>query len=280
MRKFDIWLNTFRQSIADYHYYTDFANVYRNANQYKAELHLLNSLVGSRDIENEFITIIDKFPTCLKAIPILLAKREEEIFCMDKKGAFTYNFSKMNLSINQYVYFMKETGLFNLISSHIISNLYDYVLGVNTGLDSNGRKNRGGYLMEDLCENYIKEISLPYGKQVDIQTIEKQLELNLASLSNNGEVTKRFDFVIYGKMSTYAIECNFYASGGSKLNETARSYKNIALEAKNIPGFTFIWLTDGKGWKNARNNLKETFDILPTLYNISELENGILKTLE
>jgi len=191
-----------------------------------------------------------------------------------------YRFDKMNLDIEQYIYFMKETGLFELIQKHLIANIYDYVLGVNTGLDSNGRKNRGGHLMEDLCEEYIKATGLPYGKEVYIETIEQQTGLNLSALSNNGEATKRFDFVIYGKKTVYAFECNFYASGGSKLNETAKSYKLLALESKSIDGFTFVWLTDGQGWKSAKHNLKETFDVLETMYNIADLESGVLDSLE
>lgn len=279
MRNFDSWLNTFRQSIATYKYYTDFDTVSRNTDKFKVELNILNALVGSRNIEKDFEGLIAKYPECLKVIPVLLAKRENEIFCMDKQGAITYNFSNELLSINQYVYFMRETGLFSLIQERIISNLYDYVLGVNVGLDSNGRKNRGGHLMEDLCEEYIKATGLPYGKEVYISSIEKKSGLNLSSISNNGDVKKRFDFVVYGQQSIYAFECNFYASGGSKLNETARSYKNIALESQSINGFTFVWITDGQGWRHARHNLKETFDVLATLYNISDLEGGVLKAL-
>ena len=279
MRNFDSWLNTFRQSIATYKYYTDFDTVSRNTDKFKVELNILNALVGSRNIEKDFEALIAKYPECLKVIPVLLAKRENEIFCMDKQGAITYNFSNELLSINQYAYFMRETGLFSLMQERIISNLYDYVLGVNVGLDSNGRKNRGGHLMEDLCEEYIKATGLPYGKEVYISSIEKKSGLNLSSISNNGDVKKRFDFVVYGQQSIYAFECNFYASGGSKLNETARSYKNIALESQSINGFTFVWITDGQGWRHARHNLKETFDVLATLYNISDLEGGVLKAL-
>lgn len=277
MRNFDEWLNSFRESIANYKYYTDFSVVFKNADRYKVELNILNSLIGSKDIENEFNKLIKEYPQCLQAIPILLAKRESDIFCMDKEGSFTYNFKKQNVPIEQYGYFMKETGLFDLLQNHIISNLYDYVLGVNTGLDSNGRKNRGGHLMENLCEEYIKELGLPYKKEECLRDVELNAKLDLSAISNDGSVDKRFDFVVYGKQSVYAIECNFYTSSGSKLNETARSYKTIALESKEIEGFTFIWLTDGLGWKKAKNNLKETFDVLDTIYNINDMEQGILK---
>ena len=77
----------------------------------------------------------------------------------------------------------------------------------------------------------------------------------------------------------YAIETNFYASQGSKLNETARSYKMISEEAKNIEGFTFVWFTDGIGWKSAKRNLEETFDVMDNIYNIKELEDGIMKKI-
>jgi len=280
-RNFNEWLKTFRKSICDYKYYTCFENVYKNTNDYKVELNILNSLIGSKNIESDFAKLLNDYPNVLKAIPILLAKRESEIYCVDDKGSFTYNFTRKNVSDKQYAYFMKETGLFDLISNHLIANLYDYVLGVNTGLDSNGRKNRGGDLMENLVESYIKESKLEYYKEMNLSEVENKFGLNLSSISNNGQTTKRFDFVVIGKSGTvYGIECNFYSGGGSKLNETARSYKMIAEESKEIEGFKFVWFTDGQGWISARHNLEETFDVLDNLYNIKELEDGIIKTLK
>ena len=103
--------------------------------------------------------------------------------------------------------------------------------------------------------------------------------VDLSALTNTGKTEKRFDFVIRTATCVYVVEANFYGSGGSKLNETARSYKMLALEARGIDGFKFVWFTDGAGWKSARQNLRETFDVLPTIYNISELESGIASTL-
>lgn len=178
---------------------------------------------------------------------------------------------------------MRKTGLFNLIQNHIINNLVDYVLGVETGLDSNGRKNRGGHLMEDLVEKYIMKAGfikdVNYFKEMKISEIEEKFKIDLSQISNKGKTVKRFDFVVKTENMIYAIETNFYASSGSKLNETARSYKQIAQEAKNINGFTFVWFTDGKGWIDARHNLEETFEILETIYNIDDMKNDILKTL-
>lgn len=276
MRDFKTWLEQFRPSIADYKYYTNFENAYGNIEKFKLELNMLNRLLGSKNIEADFRTLVAKHPECLRACPLLLAKRESMISCTDMFGTLVYDFANPNMTIDQYVYFMRETGLFELLENHITANLYDYALGINVGLDSNARKNRGGFLMEKLCEQYIAKMGLPYERQIPTKKLEQKTGLNLSALTHNGQVVKQFDFVIYGKNTTYVVETNFYASSGSKLNETARSYKTLALEAEQIDGLTFIWITDGQGWLSSKNNLKETFDVLPTIYNIAELEQGCL----
>ena len=283
MRNFEKWLGKFKNSIATYDYYIDLKKVIKNVDNIKIELNILNSLIGSKNIEKDFENIIKKYSETLKCIPILLAIRDTEIYAQDEEGGFLYNFKTPNYSIEQYKIFMRKTGLFDLIQNHIINNLVDYVLGVETGLDSNGRKNRGGHLMENLVEKYIVEAGfikgINYFKEMKISEIEEKFKIDLSQISNNGKTVKRFDFVIKTENMIYGIETNFYASSGSKLNETARSYKQIAQEAKDINGFTFVWFTDGKGWIDARNNLKETFEILETIYNIDDMENDIMKTL-
>ena len=276
-RNFDEWLSKFKSSISDYTYYVDFKKIYRNVDKIKVELNILNSLIGSNDIENEFKNIIVKYPETLECIPVLLAVRSNEIFIKDELKEYLFKFNKMVYSIDDYVRFMKESGLFDLLQNHIINNLYDYVLGIEVGLDSNGRKNRGGHLMENLVESYIRKAGIKeYYKEMYISEIENKWNLDLSSISGNNVSTKRFDFVIKTDNQVYVIETNFYSSQGSKLNETARSYKMLAEEAKKVNGLTFIWFTDGIGWKNARKNLEETFNELETLYNINDLENGIL----
>lgn len=279
-RDFNLWLNEFRDSIADYSYYINFDKVYNNVDSVKIELNILNSLIGSKDIENEFEYIINRYPEVLKCIPILLAVRASEIYAMDEDGGYEYSFKTRNLPIEQYKVFMRKTGLFELMSKHIINNLVDYVTGVETGLDSNARKNRGGHLMEDLVESFIKRAGFEkdknYFKEMYISEVTNKWGIDLSAISNKGKTEKRFDFVIKTDNMIYGIETNFYASGGSKLNETARSYKTLAMESDEIDGFTFVWFTDGKGWRSAKNNLEETFDIMPHIYNIKDLENRIL----
>ena len=280
MRDFNEWLKRFKSSIASYEYYSDFEKVYRNVDSIKVELNILNALVGSKNIEEDFVKIITKYPETLKCIPILLAVRANEIYAIDGDGEYTYDFKKPSLSIEEYKTFMRKTGLFDLIANRIVSNLVDYVTGVETGLDSNGRKNRGGHLMEDLVESYIKkagfEKGITYFKEMYIHEIIDRWGIDLSAISNQGKMEKRFDFVIKTDKTIFVIETNFYASGGSKLNETARSYKTLSQEVDTIDGVTFVWFTDGKGWTSARHNLEETFDVMEHIYNINDLENGIM----
>ena len=279
-RDFNTWLTNFRDSIATWKYYTDFQKVYRNAGSIKDELNILNGLIGEKEIEIEFRRIVDKYPSVLKVIPILIAKRETEIKITDAERNYIFNFKKPNYSIDEYVKFMRNTGLFDLLQNHVIHSLVDYVMGVETGMDTNGRKNRTGDAMEDLVESYIQKAGFikdnNYFKEMYLHQITDKWNVDLSAISNKGKTEKRFDFVIKTPDMIYVVETNFYSGGGSKLNETARSYKTLATETDTIDGVTFIWFTDGKGWTSARHNLEETFDVMEHIYNIKDLENGII----
>lgn len=285
-RNFSTWLSGFRDSIADYGYYIDFEKVHRNVDNIKVELNILNSLIGSKNIEVDFENLMRKYPEVLKCIPLLLAVRANEIYCQDENGGhlFQFDFGKYppnsHAHYERYKYFMRETGLFDLLENHIVNNLVDYATGVETGLDSNGRKNRGGHLMEDLVESFINKAGFvkdkTYFKEMYIHQITAKWGIDLSAISNQGKMEKRFDFVVKTPGMIYGVETNFYGSGGSKLNETARSYKTLALETDTIEGLTFVWFTDGKGWTSARHNLEETFDVMQHIYSINDMENGII----
>lgn len=279
-RDFDEWLGKFRASISSYDYYIDFDKVVRNVDEIKVELNILNSLIGSKDIESDFETIVARYPETLACIPLLLAVRGNEIYAQDEDGAFLYNFKKMNYNVEQYKIFMRKTGLFDMIVNHLVHNLVDYAFGIETGLDSNGRKNRGGHQMENLVEKYIQAAGFVkdknYFKEMYLKDIEQRWSIDLSALSNQGKAAKRFDFVIKTEKMIYAIETNFYGGGGSKLNETARSYKMLSQEADTIDGFTFVWFTDGIGWKSARGNLRETFEVMENIYSIDDMEHDVM----
>lgn len=282
-RTFDAWLDKFRKTIVDYGYFVDFEKVYGNVEAFKVELNILNTLIGSKSIERDFDRLVRDYPSALKCIPLLLAVRNDEICVYDSGKDILYNFDGNNVDASDYKVFMRETGLFDLLENHIICNLVDYATGVETGLDSNGRKNRGGHLMENLVEEFLRKAGLrrdsDYFKEMSASEIEFKWGLCMSAISNPGQADKRFDFVVKKASCVYGIETNFYTSSGSKLNETARSYKQLAIEAKEIDGFSFVWFTDGYGWRTARRNLKETFDVMEHLYNINDLESGIAKEI-
>ena len=281
-RNFKEWFNTFTDSIATYEYYTDFNTVYKNINKIKVELNIMNSLVGSKNIEKDFDNLFKRYPEIRKCLPLLIAVREKEIKVVDDGEKLKYNFTNID-DIVLLKKFMRKTGLFDLISNHLVNNLVDYATGVEVGLGSNGRKNRGGHLMENVLQGFIEKegfvLNQTYFKEMYLKDIEHKWNIDLSSLSNLGKVAKRFDYVVKTDNCIYAFETNFYSSSGSKLNETARSYKMIAEESKNIKGFAFVWVTDGLGWVDARNNLEETFDVMDNLYNIKDLSNGKLKEI-
>ncbi len=281
-RKFNEWFNTFTDSIATYDYYTDFNTVYSNVDKIKVELNIMNTLIGSKNIESDFDKLFKKYPEVRKCLPLLIAVRESEIKVVDEGEKLKYNFKTIN-DIKLLKRFMRKTGLFELISNHLVNNLVDYVTGVEVGLGSNGRKNRGGHLMEDVLQGFIEQAGFvkdkTYFKEMYLKDIEQKWDIDLSALSNLGKVAKRFDFVVKTNSCIYAFETNFYSSNGSRLNETARSYKMLAEESKNIKGFAFVWVTDGLGWTGAKNNLEETFDVMDNIYNLNELENGKLKEL-
>lgn len=289
-RNFDEWMSTFEDSIATWRYYTDFDKVYANVEKIKKELNLLNSLIGSKNIEKEFKELIEEYPKIIKAIPILIAKREDVIIIKDAEQDYYYNFKEMNYSLNDYIKFMKNSGIFDLLENHLISNLYDYVTGVEVGMDTNARKNRTGDAMEDLVESYIVKAGFiknhNYYKEVTSTKLKEKWNIDLTNILQNIDnetknkkvklAKKRFDFVVEKAGMLYLIETNFYASQGSKLNETARSYKMLNEEIKDVVGVTFVWFTDGLGWNSAKGNLKETFDTMDNVYSIADMKNEIM----
>lgn len=284
-RDFNEWLTTMTDTIADWTYYTDFPKIYDNVEKIKIPLNIMNSLIGSKNIRQDFLDLYQSYPEILKVVPILIAKRlKETIIVKDPIKDFYFDFRKPNYSIEEYAMFLEKSGIFDLLETHIVSNLLDYVTGVEAGMDTHARKNRTGHAMENIVQNYLEAAGYVLGetlfKEIYQDEIEERFSVDLSAITNEGNTDKRFDFVIKSDSTIYLIETNFYVGGGSKLNETARSYKMIAQETKTIQNVEFMWFTDGQGWFKAKKNLRETFDVLPHLYNTNDLKNDILKTLK
>ncbi len=284
-RAFDEIIASLKTTIAAYQYFVDFKKVFKNVDEIYIVLNLLNSLLNSKnEFDTRFLYLIHTYPETLKAIPLLLAVRapHSEVKVMDL-SLKTFHFDNLINEDKDYLKFMEETGLKDLIANGRVTNLVDYVIGVEVGLDSNARKNRTGKTMEDIINNYLssfKELEIiRQATKKDIQSIfrfDGLNELVFKEELGSKPADKRFDFAVKYNNHVFLIETNFYGSGGSKLNETARSYMALADQLQHIPGVSFIWITDGIGWVSAKNNLLESYEHQESLMTIEDLDTNFL----
>ena len=267
--KFKQFLSQFSETNATLDYFTDFKKIKSNINKISIKLNQLNYLIGKENLKEAVTELYQENPTVFEILDILIDIRKN-------KKAKTFNNKGEIVLINSYfnsperiLEYIQESGLEELFRNKEISNLVDYVFGIEVGLDTNARKNRGGENMSKAVSRIFDNAGVFYKKEVNITIFPDIISL--------GADVKRFDFVIKTKMKTYLIETNYYNSGGSKLNETARSYSDVAPKINQYDAYEFVWITDGQGWFTAKNKLEEAFNIIPSLYNLITLEDFINK---
>lgn len=246
---------------------TDFNKVSINVNKMSLKLHQLNHLLGKDDLYEAVKEIFKENPKTFSVLGILVAVRDNKSVLNDQN--IPVGLDDYFANYDGICEFIKETGLEDVFQSKKITNLVDYVFGVEVGLDTNARKNRGGTIMEKCVAKAFDEAGIKYMKQVE-SSVFKEIE-------SLGEDLKRFDFVISTPNKTYLIETNYYNGGGSKLNETARAYSDVAKKINKYKKYEFIWITDGYGWHSAKNKLEEAFHIIPSIYNLTTLKFFINK---
>lgn len=267
--QFKIFLSQLSETNATLDYFTDFKKIKSNVNKIAIKLNQLNYLIGKEDLNKAVYELYEENPKVFEVLDILIAIRKN-------KRAKTFNNKGEIILLDTYfetpelvLEFIEETGLAEVFKNKDISNLVDYVFGIEVGLDTNARKNRGG-------DNMSKAISLIFDK-ADVFYKKEVNNTIFPEIISLGADVKRFDFVIKTKRKTYLIEANYYNSGGSKLNETARSYSDVAPKINQYENYEFVWITDGQGWFSAKNKLEEAFNIIPSLYNLITLEDFIKK---
>ena len=279
-RNFDDYISNFKKTINDYKYYTDFEKVQKKVEHYKEELLLLNQLIGSPQIKIDFERLVKDRPEVINVIPILLAKRDMYINVLDN-GEREFRFDHLNLSIEEYSDFMDKTGIFRIMETKTITSLIDYVVGIEVGLDSNARKNRTGTQFANIVESYIKQSKFNnnYFKEADTNFIKKKFGIDLNIEFEDKRTNKRFDFLIKSSNCLYLIEVNYYYGGGSKLNETARSYILLNSEISKIKNVKFMWITDGLGWNSVKGGLKDAYNQIEHIYTLADIEQGLFDKL-
>ena len=271
-KDFKKFLSQLRETNQTLDFFCDFEKIGRNVDDIKLSLCMLNSLIGTSDLRKSVETIWNRDKTAFSVLPILIAVRDEG----GKKVLDSLNnivdIKTFFGSVGRVIEFLENTGLADLFRNRTIKDLVDYVFGIETGLDTNARKNRSGHIMENTVAQIFKDNNIKYRQEIyssEWQTITDVL----------GDDEKRFDFVIETETKTYLIEVNFYSGGGSKLNEVARSYSDIAPKINTVKGFEFVWITDGIGWKSAKNKLQEAYSIIPRVYNLTDI-NDFIKELK
>jgi type II restriction enzyme len=267
--QFKIFLSQLSETNATLDYFTDFKKIKANVSKIAIKLNQLNYLIGKSDIEAAVKELYEENPKSFEVLDILIAIRKN-------KNAKTFNNKGEIVMLDSYFTspesiceYIEETGLGEILRNKDVKNLVDYVFGIEVGLDTNARKNRGGENMSKAVSLFFDNASVYYRKEVSNTVFPEILSL--------GADVKRFDFVIKTRKKTYLIETNFYNGGGSKLNETARSYSDVAPKINKYETYEFVWITDGQGWLSAKNKLEEAYNTIPSMYNLTTLENFIEK---
>jgi len=281
---FNYILRTLKDKITRWDYFVNWKKVLSNIEPIERELNLLNSLIGKPNILDEAKTLILEYPKVIRAIPNLLAIREKSVKVLVDANKFIYeefDFSNLRPTEEQaenFAKFIKNSGLGELLANKSIKNLVDYVTGVEVGLDSNARKNRGGSLMESIVETFIadacKSTNSLYMSQATANKILSEWGINIEI----DKSSRNIDFAINKNDKLYFVETNFYGGGGSKLKSTATEY--IQMNSFwNKQEIEFIWITDGNGWHSTHRPLREYFNSADFLLNLDMLQKGYMKEI-
>ncbi|MGL2660219.1 type II restriction endonuclease [Helicobacter pylori] len=267
---FDIFLQSLKISNRTLSFFTDWQKCLKNRNEISIALNHLNFLLGkdTKELKNCIKTLFKEYPKAFNVLNILIAVRDKNDIVLDANGNLYPLYSYFEDDEKVYE-FIRQTGLERIFCNRNIKDLNDFVFGIEVGLDSNARKNRSGKVMENYLSGLFTNAQLNFKEQVDIRGFEDLCQAF-------GDDIKKFDFVVCGKDKTYFIEANFYTISGSKLNEVARSYQDLALKFEAFPNYEFIWITDGIGWLDAKSKLQEAYKSVE-IYNLSYVNDFISK---
>ena len=268
--QFDLFVSQLRETNATLDFYCDFPKIAKNVAEIEISLNTLNYLIGKKDLRAAVQALWDRDKRVFDVMDILIATRKKDgKKYIDNDGSM-HSVHSLFSSVDGVMKFIMGTGLDNVFKNKEVKDLVDYVFGVETGLDTNARKNRSGEITETLVARIFNNAGISYREQVS----SKEFPAISAVL---GADQKVFDFAITSKGKTYLIEVNFYSGGGSKLNEVARSYTDLAPKVNGVPEFEFVWITDGQGWNSAKNKLEEAFAAIPSIYNLSTISEFVSK---
>ncbi len=273
----------FKSSIKTWDYFVNWDKVTTNSADLEISLNKLNYLLGKENLKEEFVKLYESNPDVIKALPVLLAVRENKLEVFDKatKESEFFDFSNGVDGAEKYFEFIKKSGLARLFQKDGIKNLVDYVMGVEVGLDSNGRKNRGGTLMEEIVGTYLKDYAEKHGFEYLAQARATEIKTKWNYDVNVDKSERSFDFALYNPQTKKLklFETNFYNGGGSKLKAVCGEFRSLYDELTK-QGIDFVWVTDGLGWQTTKRPLEETFNHNNgQVFNLNMLEDSVLEEL-
>jgi len=285
---FAYFMATLKPSTLVWSYFVNWDKVFSEVKKVEINLNTLNYLIGKDDFDSEFRFLLKSHPEVISTLPSLVVRdgagsKKFKILVDYKNKKLVYDDYDFSVTepttadVDKFLKFVKETRLKNLFVSKKIKSLVDYSIGVEAGLDSNGRKNRGGTIMEDIVEAFITDICARNRFQYIRQASAPEIKAKFGKDVPVDKSSRRYDFVIFNGTEIFILEVNFYSGGGSKLKSTAGEYRDLftVLQGQH----KFIWITDGNGWKTTERPLRETFEHNEYLLNLSMLEHGILERL-
>lgn len=266
--QFDLFISQLRETNATLDFYCDFPKITKNVADIEISLNTLNYLIGKEDLRTAVQALWNRDKRVFEVMDILIATRKKDgKKYIDNDGSM-HSIQSLFSSVDGVMKFIEGTGLDTVFKNKDVKDMVDYVFGIETGLDTNARKNRSGEITEKLVARIFDNARIKYRQQVSSKEFPAISEVL-------GVDQKVFDFSITAKNKTYLIEVNFYSGGGSKLNEVARSYTDVAPKVNSVPGFEFVWITDGEGWNSAKNKLEEAFAAIPKIYNLTTISDFI-----
>lgn len=265
--QFQIFMSQLKETNATLDFFCDFEKINDNVEAIAIKLNQLNYLIGQNDLDGAIHRLWKENPNVFSVLEILIAVRASDNKKVISDDGSVRKLSHYYDSVYDVIEFIHGTGLDIVLQNKQVKNLVDYVFGVETGLDTNARKNRSGHLMENRVAEILSYAGIEFRQEV--------YSTEYPELDVLGEDKKRFDFVIETSQCNYLIEVNFYSGGGSKLNEVARAYSELSPKINSVEGFKFVWITDGKGWKSAKNKLEEAFYAIPYVYNLTTLSDFV-----
>lgn len=280
-------ISTLKDTINKWDYFVNWKKVQSNLKKIEVDLNIMNYLIGKDDVEKEFKTLLKRHPSIAGTIPALIACRQDDFkilhdFSTDKFKYKCYTFARADRltddEISKVIEFASLIGLLDLLKTKEIKNLVDYMFGVEVGLDSNGRKNRGGTQMEEIIEFFIRDICKRTGYQYLKEATSSKVKTKWDLKMTVDKSSRKVDFAVFNGRKMYLVETNYYGGVGSKLKSTAGEYQRMYDYWKK-DGHGFIWITDGFGWKSTRLPLQETFNYIDYILNLTMVEHDLLEDI-